>query len=78
MADREYERNSVEREENAIRKETEAAGWICPDCGRAFKKKNQSQGILAFSAPRFILPRIRLFVNVNTLSDGVMPYILWA
>jgi uncharacterized protein YdhG (YjbR/CyaY superfamily) len=42
MADREYERNSVEREENAIRKETEAAGWICPDCGRAFKKKNQS------------------------------------
>lgn len=42
MVDREYERNSVERAENAIKKEAGADGWTCPDCGRAFKKKNQS------------------------------------
>lgn len=42
MADREYKESSAKREENAIRKETGAAGWICLDCGRAFKKKNQS------------------------------------
>lgn len=42
MADSEYKRDSAEGAENAIKKETGAAGWICPDCGRAFKKRNQS------------------------------------
>lgn len=33
-------------------------------------------GIPAFSAPRLIFPRSRLFVKVNIRSWGFMPYIL--
>lgn len=41
MADKKYKGTGGEVTKNGRGKETGAASWFCPNCGRAFKRQNQ-------------------------------------